>query len=556
MPPKPSPKLKFKSDEAAAEALERMLEEDMVQKLDLYDTTFHLHAMDKLTLSETQELQDTGIAELERKRYLLKNVVPTKGPYEGMRALRRALKHSKQTEILNVLEKAYENALNPILVEKLRRLQMAELECQTEVGYPVQATASDCHDDITVFDLSLVRRDDGGTESRSAMSNSVSSDDDDDDNCDYDVTLDSPVEQKFQPSSRVNFRPAVEPQPQSRPNNVASLISIVTMESLQPQSDGVVSLKSLATVESQPCPQSGGGSSLNSSVAMELQPQPQSDSLNSLVITEHPEVEDVGSLDSLIEQQPLQSNNISSTFATESQPQPEFDDAASLNSPVQQSKSPPYVKVMLPQEGTVTLQVAPSPETNGDHNGATGNVIVGGYFILMLIYVFKLQQQPQSRSDNFASFDSLATTESQSQPEVNGTASLNSPVQQPSQSKSPYVKVMLPYEGTITVQVAPSPHDPHPYDTNGNHNGAAGVGDHYILMFIYVFKLQHGNDIIMSVDQVQSDAIVIKFVFVGDASTGKTSLLKRYIDNIFSTKNHVVSLIVSLVNSLYQFNIY
>ena len=46
--------------------------------------------------------------------------------------------------------------------------------------------------------------------------------------------------------------------------------------------------------------------------------------------------------------------------------------------------------------------------------------------------------------------------------------------------------------------------------------------------------LQHGSDTLRSVDRLLCDSPVMKFVFVGDASTGKTSLLERYVNNKFS----------------------
>ena len=46
--------------------------------------------------------------------------------------------------------------------------------------------------------------------------------------------------------------------------------------------------------------------------------------------------------------------------------------------------------------------------------------------------------------------------------------------------------------------------------------------------------LQHGNDTLRSVDRLLCDSPVMKFVFVGDVSTGKTSLLERYVTNKFS----------------------
>ena len=47
--------------------------------------------------------------------------------------------------------------------------------------------------------------------------------------------------------------------------------------------------------------------------------------------------------------------------------------------------------------------------------------------------------------------------------------------------------------------------------------------------------LQHDTDaMVASVNELTCDSPVMKFVFVGDAGTGKTSLLERYINNKFS----------------------
>ena len=102
---------KFKSNAAADKALKK-ISVDLVQQLNLSDTTLHLHAMNGLTPLETEKLQNGYITELERKQYLVTTIMPSKGLYKGMRLLRRALKQSGQAEVFNSLEKAYEAAVD------------------------------------------------------------------------------------------------------------------------------------------------------------------------------------------------------------------------------------------------------------------------------------------------------------------------------------------------------------------------------------------------------------------------------------------------------------
>ena len=103
----------LKSDRAADIALKR-ISVDLVNQLDLFDTTLHLYAMDGLTPSEMEKLNNIYITELEKKQYLVTTVIPSKGHYRGMILLRRALKESKQNEILYLLEKTYDEEVDAI----------------------------------------------------------------------------------------------------------------------------------------------------------------------------------------------------------------------------------------------------------------------------------------------------------------------------------------------------------------------------------------------------------------------------------------------------------
>lgn len=200
------PRQKFISDQAAEKALKKILV-DLVRQLNLFDTMIHLHAMDGLTDLETEKLQNFALTESERKQYLLTSVIPSKGHYKGMTLLMRALKQSKQFEILKALEKAYEDAVNVKITEKLGFSHSPEVKHKTEGKYHVQTTASDCCDSITsvmLSNLEFVCKDPEGDKRRHENftgCNSSSSDDDegDDDNGSV-ILLDSPQEQP-QPQS-------------------------------------------------------------------------------------------------------------------------------------------------------------------------------------------------------------------------------------------------------------------------------------------------------------------------------------------------------------------
>ena len=200
---------KFKSDVAADKALKRV-SLDLVQQLNLFDTTLHLHTINGLTLLEAEKLGNCHSTELERKQYLVTTVLPSKGAYRGMRLLRRALKQSEQHEICNTLEKAYEDAVDAVIAKKLGLTQAPEVKTETVSScYPVQATGSDLCDSITSMmfsDTDLLQQDGRGekrkhirthlgrpTSSSTGVTSGSSSSDDDNDDA---VSLDSPVQQQ------------------------------------------------------------------------------------------------------------------------------------------------------------------------------------------------------------------------------------------------------------------------------------------------------------------------------------------------------------------------
>lgn len=112
-----SSKQKYRSDRAADKALKRTSVK-LVNQLDLFDTTLHLHAMDGLTQLETEKLGNSYKTELERKQYLVTTVIPSKGQYKGMKLLMRALRQTEQYEILSLLEKTYDEEVDVIISKK------------------------------------------------------------------------------------------------------------------------------------------------------------------------------------------------------------------------------------------------------------------------------------------------------------------------------------------------------------------------------------------------------------------------------------------------------
>ena len=210
-------KQKFKSNLAADKALRR-ISMDLIEQLDLFETSVHLHKVSGLTQWEMEKLSNSHNTELERKQYLVTTVLPSKGHYRGMRLLRRALKESKQDEIANMLDKAYEGAVDAVIAERLRLSQTPEVKGEkTGTSHAVQPTASERHDSITSATFSsidLMYRDGGGdvrgekksknlNKSTSLETNSSDSDDDDGDDI---ISLDSPVEQQQPLPSYVDVR--------------------------------------------------------------------------------------------------------------------------------------------------------------------------------------------------------------------------------------------------------------------------------------------------------------------------------------------------------------
>ena len=107
-------KKKIKSEQAAGEALKKV-SVLLVKQLDLFDTALHLYSMNCLTDIEVETLVNSSKSPLERKQYLVTTVLPNKGHYKGMKFLMQALKETEQSEILNLLEKEYNEAVDAIV---------------------------------------------------------------------------------------------------------------------------------------------------------------------------------------------------------------------------------------------------------------------------------------------------------------------------------------------------------------------------------------------------------------------------------------------------------
>ena len=68
--------------------------------------------------------------------------------------------------------------------------------------------------------------------------------------------------------------------------------------------------------------------------------------------------------------------------------------------------------------------------------------------------------------------------------------------------------------------------------------------------------LQQNTDTLRSVDQLICDSLEMKFVFVGDAGTGKTSLLQRYINNKFSIAFEPTVSFIIFCSAMPSFNVH
>lgn len=117
----------IESDLAADVALRRITTVNVLQQLNLFDTVVYLYSLGEINPFEYERLSNHYETELERKSYLLTQVMPSKGAYKGYQLLKKALKETGQYEILNSLEKAYEDAMNTINDEESKRLSNGQV---------------------------------------------------------------------------------------------------------------------------------------------------------------------------------------------------------------------------------------------------------------------------------------------------------------------------------------------------------------------------------------------------------------------------------------------
>ena len=103
--------MSIESDLAADRALRRITTVEVLRQLNLFETMLHLYSVGEISALEKEILENFYNPELQRKNYLLTNVIPSRGHFRGMQLLQQALKQSEQFEILKLLERAYEEAM-------------------------------------------------------------------------------------------------------------------------------------------------------------------------------------------------------------------------------------------------------------------------------------------------------------------------------------------------------------------------------------------------------------------------------------------------------------
>ena len=136
----------MESNLAADRALRRITTVEVLRQLNLFETILHLYSMGQITDLEKQTLENIYNPELQRKYYLLTNVIPSRGWFRGMQLLQQALKQSEQFELLNILDKAYEDAVNSIVAGESFGLSQ---DPNPEASDPAQAAASNRCDSIS-----------------------------------------------------------------------------------------------------------------------------------------------------------------------------------------------------------------------------------------------------------------------------------------------------------------------------------------------------------------------------------------------------------------------
>ena len=118
---------KYKSDAAADKALKQISTIEILEQINLFETVLQLYSIGALTRLENEKLLNNYLTELTRKSLLVTSIIPGKGCYKGMRYLRRALKKTGQSVLLDKLDKAYEDAVD-VLIAELKDLHLIEME--------------------------------------------------------------------------------------------------------------------------------------------------------------------------------------------------------------------------------------------------------------------------------------------------------------------------------------------------------------------------------------------------------------------------------------------
>ena len=105
-----------------------------------------------------------------------------------------------------------------------------------------------------------------------------------------------------------------------------------------------------------------------------------------------------------------------------------------------------------------------------------------------------------------------------------------------SYQSNPYKSNFKPPRQVVSVAINVVPDN----SSTNNHDKTPAITANVksLLGVIYILidwlHLQHASDTLRSVDRLVCDSPVMKLVFVGDAATGKTSLLERYVNNKFT----------------------
>ena len=133
-------------DLAADKALRRIATVEVLRQLNLFETMLQLYSMGQISELEKEVLENIYNPELQRKCYLLTHVIPSRGPFRGMQVLQQALKKSEQVELLNILDRAYEDAMDAITAEESFSLSQ---DPNPGASDPAQAAVSNRCDSIS-----------------------------------------------------------------------------------------------------------------------------------------------------------------------------------------------------------------------------------------------------------------------------------------------------------------------------------------------------------------------------------------------------------------------